>query len=444
MRLLRVLDLEGTSDLVNHHLQNIGKLLHLKYLSLRDCSSITHLPDSLCNVRQLQTLDITGTKITKLPTTITKLRKLEYLRSGNAGANEVNLHDNIAEAMPKPMQNKLCVSTLISAVVCWHFFAPHDFNDDEGNRNEFLTCTMFCSLVLPAILGVTSPNCVVVPQGISKLKALQTLGIVNLARGKDVLLEIKRLTQLRKLGVAGVNMKNSQEFCSVLADLTSLESLLVQSRGEQGLYGCLDVLSSPPKNMQSLKLYGNLGKLPEWIERLHNLVKLSLRSSRILDQGAAMQVLGKLPNLAILRLQEKSFEGEELCLYFHKEAFTTLITLELVPLENLKSVTFEQGTSPKLELLQFRGSSDEINDGLFSGLASLPSLKEFMLQNNDKYKDEFLKDVKAQLAENPRAPIEARHGGNEVHKGFLAEHDLDQNFVVVNIMTALDVHLYVL
>ncbi|TVU36894.1 hypothetical protein EJB05_18920, partial [Eragrostis curvula] len=40
--------------------------------------------------------------------------------------------------------------------------------------------------------------------------------------------------------------------------------------------------------------------------------------------------------------------------------------------------------------------------------------------------------------------IEVRQGGSEVHKGFLAEYNLDQNFAVVNIMTPLDVHVVLL
>ena len=53
MRLLRVLDLESTSGLVDHHLEFVAKLLHLKYLSLRGCKGIVHLPESLGNLKQL-------------------------------------------------------------------------------------------------------------------------------------------------------------------------------------------------------------------------------------------------------------------------------------------------------------------------------------------------------------------------------------------------------
>ncbi|KAG2632398.1 hypothetical protein PVAP13_2NG084746 [Panicum virgatum] len=81
MRLLRVLDLESTTGLVDHHLKSIGKLVHLKYLSLRSCRGIFHLPDSLGNLKQLQALDITDTFINKLPQAIIKLRKLQYIRA---------------------------------------------------------------------------------------------------------------------------------------------------------------------------------------------------------------------------------------------------------------------------------------------------------------------------------------------------------------------------
>ena len=77
MRLLRVLDLESTSGLADHHLEFVAKLLHLKYLSLRGCKGIVHLPESLGNLKQLQTLDIAGTRIIKLPRAITKLRKVQ-------------------------------------------------------------------------------------------------------------------------------------------------------------------------------------------------------------------------------------------------------------------------------------------------------------------------------------------------------------------------------
>lgn len=81
MRFLRVLDLEDSDGLADHHLRHIAKHLHLRYLSLRRCWGIRHLPDSVGNLRQLETLDIKGTRIRMLPKTITELSKLRYLHA---------------------------------------------------------------------------------------------------------------------------------------------------------------------------------------------------------------------------------------------------------------------------------------------------------------------------------------------------------------------------
>ncbi|VAH69985.1 unnamed protein product [Triticum turgidum subsp. durum] len=336
MRLLRVLDLEGDWDLVDHHLAHIGKLVHLRYLSLKGQYAIFHLPNSLGNLRQLQTLDISGTSITKLPRTMMKLVK---------------------------MQRILAVA---------------------GGRN---------------------PGGVEVPRGVWKLMALDTLRTVDVSVGKAVLEDIKKLTRLRKLGVTGINKRNSQELCSAIARLSSLESLSLHSEGETGLSGCLDGLSSPPENLQSLKLRGTLVELPEWIQGLKNLVKLKLEWSSISEHDAAMQVLGNLPKLATLRLLYDSFIGEEVSFIFCRETFPSLKVLKLYCIRNLKSVGFEEGAAPKLELLRHYNGWMSPSVGLFSGLQHLPSLKEFMLEESNWRNTEFVEQLQGQLAENDNKPV---------------------------------------
>ena len=84
MRLLRILDLEDVSSGVrNDDVKKIVKVLYrLKFLSLRKCKGITHLPESLGNLKQLQTLDIRETFVVELPKSIIKIEKLQYIRAG--------------------------------------------------------------------------------------------------------------------------------------------------------------------------------------------------------------------------------------------------------------------------------------------------------------------------------------------------------------------------
>ncbi|KAM0845704.1 hypothetical protein ACQ4PT_056178 [Festuca glaucescens] len=75
---LRVLDLGECWELENHHLANIEKLFHLKYLRLGR-SRITELPRKIGELQYLETLDIKGTRIQELPSTIARLQRLAHL-----------------------------------------------------------------------------------------------------------------------------------------------------------------------------------------------------------------------------------------------------------------------------------------------------------------------------------------------------------------------------
>jgi len=125
-----------------------------------------------------------------------------------------------------------------------------------------------------------------------------------------------------------------------------------------------------PKKLQSLKLQGTLGKLPDWVAGLQNLVKLKLSRTRLTEVDGTIQVLGKLPNLAILRLWYECFEAEEpCCLTSGPEAsFPSLTVLDLLAGgSGIRSLEFQEGAAPKLELLCPR------DDVYFSGLSSLRS-----------------------------------------------------------------------
>ncbi|KAF7087281.1 hypothetical protein CFC21_090480 [Triticum aestivum] len=357
MRFLRVLDLEGTKGLRSHHLEHIGELLHLRYLSLRGSSLVCSLPDSVGNLRQLETLDIKQTGIAMLPRTIIKLSKLCYLHAGKESGdnNELNYfskHRNIYA---------------VQYVVC----CSDEFFEDDLDRCD--VCTLACCILYPNIIRGIASSGVKVPRGTRKLKALRTLRYVHLAWGNDVIKEIKGLTSLQKLGVVGINKRNGPGFCSVLSSLSHLESLSVRSG--DSLNGCLDGMSTALENLQSLKLSGSLEKLPEWIKGLQNLVKLKLELSRLSGNLEAMQVPGNLPNLSILGLSDHWLKID--VLQFQTGLFRRLTVLDLFYTSmEIKLVKFEKESVPNLELLTLSIGNTAI---AFSGLELLQNIKEVRL-----------------------------------------------------------------
>lgn len=403
MGMIRVLDLEGTSGLKDHHVKHIiTKLIHLKYLSLRGCDDLFCLPNSLGNLWDLQTLDVRGTHIILLPATIVKLQKLQYLRAGLIPEDE-QLRDPMGE---RDMEDGMtaAVSTtckLIAATVGLRTTIVG--TDDNRNRKDALKG--FLKNTLPCLVRGLDIHGVEVPKGIGNLNSMHTLGVVNFSAGEAVLTELGNASQLRKLGVTGIKRDNSQQFFSAISKLIHLESLSIRSEGKPGLQDCLNCKSSsPPRDLRSLKLYGNLVTLPPWVSRLQNLAKLKLRSTRLGQD--AIQVMGQLPLLTLLCLLHNAVEGQDQDLRFHFKSgsFPALVLLQLHGLRDLRSVEFEQNAATKLELLQVKGCNNMDKDG-FSGLSFLQSLKQVSLEAGHGYDDKFIQKLRTQLSGNPCGPI---------------------------------------
>ncbi|CAL5000829.1 unnamed protein product [Urochloa decumbens] len=372
MRLLRVLDLEDTYGLRDRDLTSISKLYHLRYLSLRGSEGIFHLPDAIGNLLNLETLDVRGTMVTKLPSTIVKLQKLKYLRSGIVACNE----DESCTIAPEALRYYCSMVSKVS-------FGKETIYEGMEELDLKILVPLI-SLVANVWLRNLDPHGVEVPRGIGKLRALHTLGVVNVARGNNVLKEIEKLTQLRKLGITGINKNNCNGLKSIISN-SHLQSLSMRAEGDDGLVGCLDMdVSSgfsdgipPLEDLRSLKLFGNLGRLPEWIEELPSLVKLTLRSTLL--QRDTIEVLETLTNLTTLRLLDRSFKGDEL--HFRKGTFASLTLLEVDGLDNVNSVVFEKSATPNLKLLKIGCWWNWDTDCCsFTGIQHLQSLSDVLLQ----------------------------------------------------------------
>ncbi|KAF8673336.1 hypothetical protein HU200_048896 [Digitaria exilis] len=154
-----------------------------------------------------------------------------------------------------------------------------------------------------------------VPRGIGKLSSLHTLGVVSIhSAGEDgILEELKKITQQHKLGVSGINRKNSEKFFSYIS---RLESLSLQMPGDQDNEAArwIPDISSPLEKLRSLKLHGLVDRLPSWITemclQLPRLEKLDLQMKMLHQQQ--LDFIITLPVLRSLRLRLAEFEQGEL------------------------------------------------------------------------------------------------------------------------------------
>lgn len=271
-----------------------------------------------------------------------------------------------------------------------HLFWRPQLLEDGLNRRDVLNQYRFIVSAADndGLYGVQ------VPRGIGKLKALHTLGVVSIVRGKGeaTLKDLQELTQLRKLGVAGINNENINRFWSAIAGHSQLQSLSLHACTERDdLDGCLGGELLPPKCLESLKMYGKLVRVPRWIHQLPNLSRLELGHTHLHEED--IQALGMLPNLVALSLRRESIQGDQL--HFLGSSFPRLVVLELSVLTNVVSVRFGEGAMPKLELARAAWCKwiEEI-----SGLTFLSSLREINLR--DVYSSTVTEEVQRQLMEH--------------------------------------------
>ncbi|KAG2556901.1 disease resistance protein Pik-2-like isoform X2 [Panicum virgatum] len=371
MRLLRVLDLEDASGVKYEDLKRMMKLLsRLKYLSLRGCTEIFLLPNSLGDLTQLETLDVRHTSIATMPQTITKLKKLQYIRASTTKPTEEQPIPHTAGTVE--LTTHTSVSWLSSV------FSRH--RQLEG---------------------------VEVPTGMEKMAALHTLGVVSVdsSRGSTILGEVRKLTQLHKFGVSGISRNNSKFFCLAISGHAHLESLSVRLKKDN--QDCLNVAPPdylPPKNLQSFKLYGLGDKLPEWINQLDNLRKLVLEMT-VLPENTISSLRDL--KVCILRLCIKQLPGGKLnfCVMLNGAQLRCFETVKVLEISCCSSmdVTFGSQALQNLELLKASCCSGSGSVMKFSGIEHLSELKEVQIKGSND--GTLKKDVEGQISRHQKNPV---------------------------------------
>ncbi|KAL9335587.1 hypothetical protein Peur_072768 [Populus x canadensis] len=104
---IRSLNLTGSS--IKEIPNEVGKLIHLRHLNLASCMVLESLPETMCDLCNLQSLDVTWCRSLKqLPNAIGKLIKLRHLQIYGSGVAFI----------PKGIERITCLRTLDWFTVC--------------------------------------------------------------------------------------------------------------------------------------------------------------------------------------------------------------------------------------------------------------------------------------------------------------------------------------
>ncbi|XP_075644273.1 disease resistance protein RPM1-like [Castanea sativa] len=318
-KLLKVMDFEDAP--LDCIPEDVGNLFHLRYLSLRS-TKVKMLPKSIGKLRNLETLDLKHSLVFDIPVEINMLHKLRHL-------------------------------------IAYH----------RNNRIDFsLACEK----------GVK------IQKGIGCLKDLQKLYTVELNHGGvDLIEELGKLRQLRKLGIRNVSKETMKVLCASIEKMNHLQSLDIASMREDEIID-LQSISSPPQCLQCLYIKGRLEKLPDWIPKLQHLAKLMIFWSRLNEDP--LEVIQNLPNLRELIFSHQAYNGGQL--HFKVGGFPKLRELQLGCLYSVHSLLIDEGALPLLEDLVM-GLSPLLKE-VPSGIQHLRNLKVLGIVDLPKELEESL------------------------------------------------------
>jgi disease resistance protein RPM1 len=307
VKLLNVLDLQDAP--LEVFPAEIINLYLLKYLSLKN-TKVKNIPASIKKLQYLETLDLKHTYVTELPAEIAELKRLRHL---------------------------LVYRYEIESYA--HFHSRHGFK-------------------MTASIG--------------NMLSLQKLCFIEVDQGSGALMvELGKLTQLRRLGIRKMKKEDGAALCSSIEKMVNLTSLSITAINEDEIID-IHSISKPPQYLQKLYLSGRLEKFPQWIKSCKNLVRVFLKWSRLKDDP--LVYLQELPNLRHLEFLQ-AYVGETL--QFNAKGFPSLKVLGLDDLEGLKYMVIEDEAMQGLKKLVIQQCGSFKNVPL--GIEHLTKLKAIEL-----------------------------------------------------------------
>ncbi|XP_010271768.1 PREDICTED: disease resistance protein RPM1-like [Nelumbo nucifera] len=266
-------------------LEEFTDLFHLRYLCLRN-TKVKMVPNSIKKLQNLETLNLKYTYVSELPVGILNLHKLRHL------------------------------------IVYRYNYGP-----------------LYYTFHQPGFKA---------PSGIGDMISLQKLCCVEANTGSDLITELGKLVQLKRLEIRKLKTEDGRHLCSSIEKMSCLHSLTIAALHEEEILD-LQHLFSPPPFLRRLLLTGRLEKLPDWIGSLHNLTTIDLRWCKFKDDP--LGDLQALPNLTTMLLID-TYDGKKLC--FRRGGFQRLNYLNLNNLQGLRRVSVEEGALPNLENLHIQ------------------------------------------------------------------------------------------
>lgn len=351
---LRSLIVFGYADpLFNSSLSKIlsGGPKMLKVLHLEG-AKLTNIPKEVFQLFHLNYLNLRDTEVQIIPPCIGKLHNLEYL--------------NLIGTKVRELPVGILQLRKLSILLVYHI----------GNYfDDFALC------------GVKPPR------QIGNLLSLVILHSIDADHDQTVVMEIGKLTELRKLGISKLRKIDGVKLCSSLGKLTNLKQLCVNSMEEDDALDLLHPISPTPRALEVLELGGRLEMIPPWVASLQNLTTIQLFGSRL--RHDLLESLQSLPNLVDVSLNN-AYEGEGL--YFMAGGFQKLKRLELTRLQKLKHVRVGDHAMPCLHKLvmaectlldELPWGIQNLNELKFLGLADMSN--ELIMKLQDKGSEEYQK-----------------------------------------------------
>ncbi|KAJ6417839.1 hypothetical protein OIU84_001258 [Salix udensis] len=240
---IRSLNVSGSS--IKEIPKEVGKLIHLRHLNLKGCRELVSLPETMCDLCNLQSLDVIRCwSLKELPRATVKLIKLRHLC----------IYDSGVAFMPKGIERLTCLRTLDWFIVC------------GGGENE------------------------------SKAANLRELKNLNHIGGS---LEIKRLRGRGIESAGEAPLKNKKR-------LLCLELHFHFNHENDNL---IEVLQPPSElERLSIYLYGGI-VLPNWMIALTRLQELRLYYCENLEVLPPLGRLPNLESLELRGLQVRRLDG---------------------------------------------------------------------------------------------------------------------------------------